>query len=93
MSAFANPFARKAKPGYPDAIANLKTQTRRLLQLDEDVAVSVAELVCRDPGCPDTETVVAILVAGTAPRIAKVHKPIPGVTVADLAAAFGVSGS
>ena len=93
MSAFANPFARKAKPGYPEAIADLKSQTRRLLQLDENVAISVAELVCRDAGCPDIETVVAILVAGTAPCIAKVHKPIPEVTVGDLAAAFGVSES
>lgn len=88
MSAFANPFSRKPKPGYPHAIAALKAETRRLLGLGDDVTVSVAELACREAGCPDIETVIGILVAGTPPHIAKVHKPIVEVTPADLAAAF-----
>lgn len=89
MTAFANPFSRKPRPGYPQAVAALKTETRRLLDLGDEVAVSVAELTCRDEGCPDIETVIGILVAGSPPRIAKVHKPIPEVTTADLAAALG----
>lgn len=88
MSGFVNPLSRKPKPGYPQAIAALKAETRRLLGLPDDVTVSVSELACREPGCPDIETVVGILMAGIAPRIAKIHKPIIEVTPADLAAAF-----
>ncbi|NDV89269.1 nitrate reductase [Aurantimonas aggregata] len=88
MSGFVNPLARKQKPGYPEAVAALKAETRRLLDLSDDVTVSVTELTCRDLGCPDIETVIGILVAGTAPRIAKIHKTVPEVTPADLAAAF-----
>ncbi|MEH6719432.1 MAG: nitrate reductase [Aurantimonas endophytica] len=88
MSGFVNPLARKQNPGYPQAVAALKAETRRLLGLPDDVTVSVTELACRDLGCPDIETVIGILVAGAGPRIGKVHKTIPEVTPADLAAAF-----
>lgn len=83
-----NPLARVPKPGYPEAIARLKLETRALLALPDDVAVSVTELACRDPACPDLETVVAIISAGNKPRLARIHKTIPEVTTADLTAAL-----
>lgn len=45
----------------------LKRWTRELLGLDEQVAVTVSEHDCRDPGCPLTETVVTVFAEG-APR-------------------------
>jgi hypothetical protein len=48
----------------------------------------VTELNCREPGCPDTETIIAILSAGQSPRIARIHKAIPEVEMAELAAAL-----
>ena len=91
MTAARNPFARKQAPGYPAAVANLKREVYRLLDLPPDVVVSIAELACHEPGCPEIETVVGIMIEGRPPRTARIHKPIPEVTNQDLAEAFGLS--
>jgi hypothetical protein len=85
---FVNSLSRKPKLGYPDAVARLKVEARALLHLPDDVVVTVTELACREPGCPDIETVVAVLKADEKPRTARIHKPIPAVTAEDLAASF-----
>lgn len=87
-SAFINPFARKSKVGYPEAVKRLKDQVRSLLKLADDVSISVTELNCSDPDCPDIETVIAVLGDGR-PRLARIHKPLPEVALEDLAEAFG----
>lgn len=87
-SSFANPFAPRAKVGYPEAVARLKAQVRAHLNLGDDVSISVTELNCRDRDCPDIETVIAVLVSGEKPRLARVHKPLPEVSLPDLVAAF-----
>jgi hypothetical protein len=87
-SSFANPFARKSKVGYPEAVGRLKAQVRRLLNLTDDVSISVTELNCRDRDCPDIETVIAVLINGVKPRLARIHKPLPEVTLKDLEQAF-----
>jgi hypothetical protein len=46
----------------------------------DDVTISVTELSCREAGCPDVETVVAILREEEKPSIARVNKSIPDVT-------------
>jgi hypothetical protein len=79
---------RAQRAGYPEAVQQLKLQTQKLLGLSEDIAISVTELSCREPGCPDVETVVAILREGEKPSIARVNKSIPEVTPDDLKAAF-----
>lgn len=84
MTAAGNPFARKQPSGYPAAVANLKQEVERLLDLQGDAVVSIAELACREPGCPEIETVVAIMIDGAPPRLARIHKPIPEVTKQDL---------
>ena len=66
------------RPGYTAAIERIR-EARTFLNLPDGVTVSVSELPCRDPGCPDVETVVAILAAGSKPRIARFHKPIPEI--------------
>jgi hypothetical protein len=83
-SSFTNPFARKSKVGYPEAVGRLKAQVRRHLNLTDDVSISVTELNCRDRGCPDIETVIAVLINGVKPRLARIHKPLPEVTLNDL---------
>ena len=88
MSGFVNPLGRKPKPGYLEAIDQIKARTCELLALGDGVVVSVTELRCCDPGCPDIETVVAILAAGQEPQTFRFHKPIPDVNAADLAEAF-----
>jgi hypothetical protein len=61
---FSNPLARRSQPDYEKATEQAKARTRALLQLPEDVVISVNQLACREHGCPDVETVVAIMRAG-----------------------------
>lgn len=92
MPKFALPMGRRSqKGGYPQAVQELKLQARNLLGLSDEVTVSVSELSCREPGCPDVETIIAILREGESPRIARVHRPIPDVTLDDLKAALDLS--
>jgi hypothetical protein len=42
--------------------------------LPPGTSVSVNEIVCRDPGCPGTETVILIMRAGARTVAAKVQK-------------------
>ena len=79
---------RKQREGYPQAVQELKLQTQRLLGLSDDVVISVTELSCREPGCPDVETVVAVLKEREKPMLARIHKSIPDVTGDELKAAF-----
>lgn len=79
---------RIQRTGYPEAVQQLKLQAQKLLGLSNGVTISVSELSCRETGCPDVETVVAILRQGEKPTIARVHKSIPDVTLQELQAAF-----
>jgi hypothetical protein len=66
------------RTGHPQAVK----------QLPDEVTISVTELSCREPGCPDVETVVAILREAEKPTIARIHKTIPDVTPDELKTAF-----
>ncbi len=46
------------------ALVRLKASAARLFNANEQDAVPVNELQCSEPGCPPTETVVALLRAG-----------------------------
>jgi hypothetical protein len=59
--------------------------------LSEEAVISVTELSCSDPGCPDTETIVAIFRAGQKPQMFRFHKPIIEVSEVDLRAIWVVS--
>jgi hypothetical protein len=87
---FVNPLARRRKAGYPEATERLEANTRELLQLSDDVVVSIYEFACCGPGCPDVETIVAVRSAKRKPQVARVQKRIPEITMADLATAFGL---
>ena len=47
---------------------------RATLGLPADVAVTVQQLVCREPGCPPIETVIAVL--QRPPRRWTLHRPL-----------------
>ena len=78
MSKAAFALGRRAqRVGYPEAVQQLKLQTQKLRGSSESATISVTERSCRVSGCPDVETVVAILRAQERRSIAKVHKSIP----------------
>ncbi|MCF4125846.1 hypothetical protein [Methylobacterium sp. SyP6R] len=65
----------------------LAERARRILALAEEDALSVNEIACADPGCPDTETVILLMCVGQPTRALKIGKPIEAVTDADIGAA------
>ncbi|KZD20449.1 hypothetical protein [Tardiphaga robiniae] len=79
---------RRTKSGYREAVAWIKAETRSALRLDDDTTVSVSELSCSDPGCPDVETVIAVFRPDRKPQISRVHKTITEVTSTDLSNAI-----
>jgi hypothetical protein len=89
---FVNPLSRRPKAGHPDAIDRLKAATRALLELSDDVVISVTQLACREPGCPDIETIVAVMRPGERPCTARFRKPMPEVTADHLADEFARLG-
>ena len=69
----ANGTAGAPEPGRGRRAAHVAQLVRTILILPDDVAVTVQQLTCREPGCPPVETVIAILAAS--PRRWTVHRP------------------
>ncbi|KQP42531.1 hypothetical protein ASF49_01385 [Methylobacterium sp. Leaf104] len=61
--------------------------------LADPVVVKASEIVCADPVCPGTETVILILAPGRPTRAVKVARPMPEVTEADVIAALAGEGA
>jgi len=78
-----NLFAPPPEPSL-EATTRVKSWVREHLQLPDEVTVLVTELRCQEAGCPDLETVVAVLGAPGRPRQFKVFKPVAEVTQADV---------
>jgi hypothetical protein len=74
----------------PDAaaLARIKAQTREILGLDDDASISANEIVCADPACPGTETVILVMVPGRRTKAYKVDRPAAEVTTDALRAAL-----
>ena len=77
----------RAKPER-EAIARVKAWAMAVLGGSADTTVAVNEIVCLDPGCPGTETVILVMQPGRKTRAAKVGKPIDEVTEDDVAEAL-----
>lgn len=54
--------------------AEIAELVRVTLGLPDDVAVTVQQLSCAEPGCPPVETVIAVLAAP--PRRRTIHRPL-----------------
>ncbi|OBG29248.1 hypothetical protein A5764_23060 [Mycobacterium sp. 852002-51057_SCH5723018] len=50
---------------------------RTTLVVPDDVAVTVQQLTCREPGCPPVETVIAVLAAPS--RRWTLHHPLSAI--------------
>ena len=66
--------------------ARLKGEIAPHLGLGPDDALSVNEIACADPGCPDMETIVLVMRVGQPTRALRIRKPMEAVDAADIAA-------
>jgi hypothetical protein len=79
------------QPKVDPAIADrLKAWTREALALPADSTVSINEILCADPACPGTETVVLVMVPGQRTRAYKVASAMAEVGREALLAALTV---
>lgn len=67
---------RARSAGLAQAAARAKALLRPALALSEADALSVNEIACADPGCPDRETVVLVMRAGEPTRALRFRGPV-----------------
>lgn len=75
-----------SRPPTDDATRQVKAWVKEIRGLPEEAVVIVSELNCHEDGCPDIETVIAIMGAGAADAKTKLAKPIGRVTREDIEA-------
>jgi hypothetical protein len=66
----------------------LKADIRRLLDLPEQASVAVNEIICADPACPGSETVILVMKPGARTRAYKLQMAMAEVTAEAMAEAF-----
>jgi hypothetical protein len=69
-----------------DQANRIKAWTRDVFHLNDETAVMVTELECREPGCPPIETVIAVLKGPGKTQQYKIHKTANEIGVADIEA-------
>lgn len=70
------------------AAERLKAQVRELLGLPESAAIAVNEILCADPACPGTETVILVMKPGDKTRAYKLQMAMGEVTAEALSEAL-----
>ena len=88
---FGKPETRKggdAKAEAKAAAERLKAQVRELLGLPENAAIAVNEIICADPACPGSETVILVMKPGEKTRAYKLQMAMAEVTPEGLAEAL-----
>ncbi|MFC5391913.1 hypothetical protein [Bosea vestrisii] len=78
----------KREAAGADASARIKQQVRELLGLPESAVIVVNEILCADPACPGTETVILVMKPGEKTRAFKVQMGLAELTPEALAAAL-----
>ncbi|ACL56097.1 hypothetical protein [Methylobacterium nodulans] len=73
-------------------IAELKEQLIPGLGLGPEDSLTVSEIACADPGCPDVETVVLVMRAGERSRAIRIPRALHEVDDADINAACAEEG-
>lgn len=71
----------------------IKALVRELLGLPEAAAIAVNEIICADPACPGTETVILVMNPGEKTRAYKVQMAMAEVTPEALATALRGHGT
>ena len=70
----------KREAAGADAAAQVKRQVRDLLGLPESAVIAVNEILCADPACPGTETVILVMKPGEKTRAFKIQMGLAELT-------------
>ncbi len=74
----------KRKPRDRSDNERVKAHVFEALGRNPDIAISVSEIVCADPGCPGEETVILVMAPGRKTAACKVGKALAEVTEDDV---------
>ncbi|VEP12828.1 conserved hypothetical protein [Hyella patelloides LEGE 07179] len=75
-------FSRTNLKADPAKVKQVKTWIAEILNLDEQVTISLNQLTCHEPGCPPIET--AIVIMKQPPKQYKIHKSIAEIERTDI---------
>jgi hypothetical protein len=75
-------FSRTNLKADPEKVKQVKTWIAKFFNLDEQVAISLNQLTCRESDCPPIETAIVIL--EQPPRQDKIHKSIAEIEQSDI---------
>lgn len=78
LGLFGKGKAEKAQAG--EAAARVKRQVRDLLRLPENAVIAVNEILCADPACPGTETVILVMNPGEKTKAFKAQHAMAELT-------------
>ncbi|HEV7253663.1 MAG TPA: nitrate reductase [Mesorhizobium sp.] len=78
-----NPLAPRPRRGSSHA-DQIKAWVAEFLPTDAAAVVAVSELACREPGCPDMETVIGVFRLKRPTQMLKIAKPLVAVERADI---------
>lgn len=74
-----------------DVAAQVKRRVRELLGLPENAVIAVNEILCADPACPGTETVILVMKPGEKTRAFKMQMGLAELTPEALAQALSAT--
>lgn len=75
-------FGRATPKANPEKIQQVKQWIYQLLQIGDDVPISLSQLQCHEPGCPPLETVITVM--ANPPQKYKVHKSLDEIDYTDI---------
>jgi hypothetical protein len=77
-------LGRRRDEAADQAQARMKALVLAALGGDPGIGISVNEIICADPSCPGTETVILVMVPGKQTAACKVAKPMSDTTDDDI---------
>tara|TARA_Y100000589_G_scaffold117300_1_gene111134 strand:+ start:180 stop:431 length:252 start_codon:yes stop_codon:yes gene_type:complete len=69
-------FSNKPKVKHTQRVKDL---VRNIWGIDDNVVIMVSELKCHKDGCPDVETVIALMAEDQNPTKIKIERPVAEV--------------
>ena len=70
---------------YPIAELRMSSyKNTHIMWIPENIIIMVSELRCHEEGCPDVETVIALMHDGAAPEKVKIYKPMAELNLEEI---------
>ena len=80
-------FGKQSQKASSEEIKQVKQWIYQVLQLDEEISISLSQLQCTEPGCPPIETVINVM--SNPVQQYKIHKSIAEIEYSDVSRITG----